>query len=86
MGYLNDVNYPAVFHLNHGWIFFFGEDDRNIWTYDSGSGWAYTKSEIYPWIYHFETKQWLLFDTGTQSPHRSFKRANGEILFEEDLN
>jgi hypothetical protein len=56
-----------LYHEQWGWIF--AQDDNNggLWLWKDKLGWQWTMKDIYPYLYHNDTAEWMYF----------LKRKNG---------
>lgn len=76
--------FPWIFHLEHHWLFPYGEAD-NLWLYDLALGnWVWTSRSIYPFLYFAAEQDWFFFSHRDLDQPRVFYnlRTNEEVLLD----
>ena len=71
----NDNFFPWLYHYQHKWMYWVGEDVSNIWFYTLDMEWTWTSNSIYPYIYRGRDNTWLYFDRSSENP-RWFYNVN----------
>jgi hypothetical protein len=76
-GTFNVNNYPWIYHQQHGWMYVFGTDPTSIWLWTPDTtvpwtGFLWTSSGVYPWIWSDSQKTWLYYDAGSSNPRYFF--------------
>lgn len=87
-GWFNDLRYPYISHVEHGWQYCLGDSQNSIYIYDYALGcWLWVSKEWYPLIYKFQPHAgWYLYLTGGRTPNRWFYRyATGGYVNEPNL-
>lgn len=65
-GWLNTLEDPFHFHLDHGWVFVpQTSDNDDLFFYDNHLGWLYTNEQLYPNMYTFRDSAWLWYTVGS---------------------
>lgn len=59
--------YPWVFHMNHGWLYLFGDTASSVWWYSSSEQFWWTNDSVYPWMYRWPSGWWYYLE-GTAAP------------------
>lgn len=82
LGWLCDVHYPYIYHLEHGWLYVSGTDESSLWFYDATlHDWWWTSASLYRqddarWTYHAGARIWLEF-VGGHNPERLWQDTAG---------
>jgi hypothetical protein len=81
-GIFNETYYPWIYHQQHGWMYVFGTDPGSIWlwTPDTGAPWTgflWTSSTVYPWLWSDKQQTWLYYAVGSSNP-RYFYNWNAQ--------
>jgi len=87
-GWFNDLLYPFIYHLEHGWQYCLGDSQDNLSVYDySLQCWFSVRRQRYPLIYlSGRHAGWYWYFKGGQSPNRWFySYASGQYVNEKDL-
>ncbi len=85
LGFVDDREFPWVFHSEHQWAFFAAERDDAVWFFDPSLGWIFTNSSLYPQLYSVTRTEWLLFLQGTVAPRRWFYEATSGYVEEAEF-
>ena len=61
-GYVNDGQYPWIYHERIGWMWmrWTAPDNVNLWT--SEWDWIYTRPEFFPQVYRYRDDSWMFLD------------------------
>jgi hypothetical protein len=88
-GWFYELQYPTVYHAEHGWIHLAAEDGTAVAFYDYAVGaWMTTSASAYPWIYRTTglSSGWYYYLQGGFPGQRWFWRsADGAWLPEAEL-
>ena len=68
-GTFNVNNLPWIYHMDHGWLYPFGETASNItfWDPQMGVFW-WTSETTYPYLYRFSDGAWLWYQEQSHNP------------------
>lgn len=84
LGWLQDAQYPFVYHANHGWMYFIEQDQGRYFSfnYRDDLGWLFLAEAFYPEsLYSYQYARWLLFleESGTAGSDRWFFDYTGAM-------
>lgn len=87
-GWFNDLLYPFISHVEHGWQYCLGDSQNSFSVYDYAlRSWIVVSKNRYPLVYlSGRNAGWYWYFTGGQSPNRWFySYATGQYVNEADL-
>ena len=68
-GYFSVGNCPWIYHLEHEWLYPFGESTTDLVFWDNGMGdFWWTGATAYPFLYRFSDGAWLWYQVGSSNP------------------
>jgi hypothetical protein len=76
-GVFNVTYYPWIYHVQHGWLYVLGTDPNSIWLWTPDTvvpwtGFLWTGSGDYPWLWSDTQQTWLYYDVGSSNPRYFF--------------
>lgn len=87
-GWFAAQEYPGVQHLEHGYLFLYGNDPSSFHYFDVGlNSYFWTGETLYPWIYRFGQDQgWYYYFRGGAPGERWFyKVEDGSYIIEGNM-
>ncbi len=60
-----------MYHADFGWLYAVDDGEAGVWLWDGEAGWLWTKSDVFPNLYHHQSGDWLYF----------IRKVNGQRAF-----
>ena len=73
-GYYHDGNESFngsegwIYHLEHDWLYVLENPGNGMFLWGEPSGWWWTSSTVYPFVYSFDHQSWFWYDPGSTNP------------------
>ena len=64
-----------IYQINLGWLYRLSESTNSIWFWDESLGWLWTNSTNYPNFYQSNSRSWLYYHEGSNSPRYFYKQS-----------
>ena len=58
-------------HAEWGWLYAQDDHHGGVWLWKKDLGWLWTTKDVYPYLHHHESSEWLYF----------LKASNGKVHF-----
>lgn len=84
-GVIYTALFPWIHSPDHGWWFVEGSGDPSIFLYDLKLGWLWTREDLYPYLYSFQRRAFLFYDS-TEGPTRFFYDFEQKAWLEVNLS
>lgn len=66
LGWFNADTLPNIYHPEHGFVSVLEGGADNLYLFIQGLGWTYSGPQLYPFIYSFDTENWLYYQQGSE--------------------
>jgi hypothetical protein len=67
-----------VYHLQHGWLYVPGNPGNGMFLWGQTTGWWWTSSTIYPFVYSFDRPGWLYYLLESTNPRWFYNYQLGQ--------
>ena len=65
LGWFNAEAFPNIFHVEHGFGRVLSAGNDSVFLYTGRLGWTFSGPAFYPFLYSFETGNWLYYQQGS---------------------
>jgi murein DD-endopeptidase MepM/ murein hydrolase activator NlpD len=74
-----------IYHENLGWLYPVDTAQEGVWLYHPNLNWVWTSKNTYPWLYFYDKKNWIYFESskgfydysqGAWSPHSTHEESS----------
>ncbi len=64
LGWVDPSRAPWMHHARFGWFYSVGQADDSLFLYDLELGWLWTAAPYFPWLFQFNSSDWLYWFPG----------------------
>ena len=70
-----------IYHSDLGWLYTSSDGMSNLWLWHEDMGWCWTGKNIYPWLRHNETADWIFYLKTSSGKTYFFNNTSRKVDF-----